>query len=305
MKAKSKPAKPLLAHAKNKPIIPGIQSTGAGLAATEFRGLAPEEYEAACIFEMIADLSREERRKVTADLQSVVRIVQSAENQLGREGSNRPSWSRLDRNGKVLVAKRTRGTMVNQSPEFETAVSFITGDQAAFINDQVSHPSQVNGKTHNTSWPLTSATGTTDRQTIALTICWETGLHRIKSDINEWLEKNAPRGTPKLRPSKSSAHATGSHKADGISSSNPCEAIVDSDEIDWAAPAKGKSPNKKPAAILLRIAIRRLLRSGTKPADIPNRVATKRVVDGSKRALVDAYQQILKVSSPDLSKPTR
>lgn len=271
MKTKSKPGKPPATIDDGLPKRGKVADTSEGLAATEFRGLAPEEYEAACIFEMIADLSREERRKVTADLQSVVRVVQSAEKQLGREGSNRPSWNRLDRNGKVLVAKRTRGTMVNQSAGIETAVSFITGDQAAFINDQVSHPSQVNGKTPNTSWPLTFATGTTDRQTIALTICWETGLHRIKSDINEWLEKNAPPGTPGGRVS----------------------AIVDP-----SAPTKGKSPFKRAESILRFIEICRRLRSGLKQGDIRPQLASQSSVAHAKGKLIEEYRRILKVNTP-------
>jgi hypothetical protein len=304
MKVKTKPLKAPPTPNDGPPRRGKIANTGSGLEATEFRGLKPEEYEAACVFEMIVDLSREDRRKIPADLQSVVRVVEYAENQPMPEGQNYPSWSRLDRNAKILVTKRTRGTFIRQAPELRTAASFITGDRAAFINSRVNDSSQTTARMPDTHWPLTLASGTTDPQTVALTIYWEAGLHRIKSEIGEWLEKNAPSRTPRVRPSQLNAHATGVSKADGNMPSDRSAVGATPDTVDQAAPAKGKSPYKKPAFILLRIAIRRVLRSGSKPSAIPNRVASKRVVDGARGNLADAYRLFLKVRSPDQSRTT-
>ena len=274
MKAKSKPAKPLLAHAKNKPIIPGIQSTGAGLAATEFRGLAPEEYETAGVFEMIVDMSPDERKAIPEHLQPVVRMVEAVEEEPERERSSRPSWRQWRENNPRLkgwMVRKTHGSIVKVDQGYGPPVSIITGDIAAAVNPAIRDPSQPTGAMLDTNWPLTLPTRTPDPQTIAIEIHWRAGLHQIRSEITQWLEKNAPPGTPGGRVS----------------------AIV-----DQSAPTKGKSPFKRPASILLLIGICRILRSGSKPKDIPNRVASQSFVAHAKGELITEYQRILKVNPP-------
>lgn len=281
MKTKIKRAKPLLAHAKNKPIIPGIQSTGAGLTATEFRGLAPEEYEAACIFEMIADLSREERKAIPKYLQPVVQMVEAVEEEPERERSIRPSWMQWRENNPRLkgwMVRKTYGSIVKVGRGSGRAVIFINGDIAAAVNPAIRDPSQPTGAMLDTNWPLTLPTRTPDPQTIAIEIHWRAGLHQIRSEITQWLEKNAPPGTPGGRVS----------------------AIVDP-----SAPTKGKSPFKRPASILLLIGICRELNSGKKQGEICPQVASQSLVAHAKGKLIEEYRKILNVNPPQHLKKAR
>ena len=281
MKAKSKPAKPLLAHAKNKPIIPGIQSTGAGLAATEFRGLAPEEYEAAGVFEMIVDMSPDERKAIPEDLQPVVRMVEAVEEEPERERSIRPSWMQWRENNPGLkgwMVRKTHGSIVKVGLGSGRAAIFINGDIAAAVNPAIRDPSQPTGAMLDTNWPLTLPTKTPDPQTIAIEIHWRAGLHQIRSEITQWLEKNAPPGTPGGRVS----------------------AIV-----DQSAPTKGKSPFKRPASILLLIGICRELNSGKKQGEIRPQVAAQSLVAHAKGQLIEEYRKILNVNPPQHLKKAR
>jgi hypothetical protein len=281
MKAKSKPTKPLLAHAKNKPIILEIQSTGAGLAATEFRGLAPEEYEAAGVFEMIVDMSPDERKAIPEHLQPVVRMVEAVEEEPELERSSRPSWRQWRENNPGLkgwMVRKTHGSIVKVDQGYVPPVSFITGDTAAAVNPAIRDPSQPTGAMLDTNWPLTLSTRTPDPQTIAIEIHWRAGLHQIRSEITQWLEKNAPPGTPGGRVS----------------------AIVDP-----SAPTKGKSPFKRPASILLLIGICRELNSGKKQGEIRPQVAAQSLVAHAKGKLIEEYRKILNVKPPQHLKKAR
>lgn len=274
MKTKSKPRRLPARIADGLPKRGEVAGTGEGLAATEFRGLAPEEYEAAGVFEMIVDMSPDERTAILEHLQPVVRMVEAVEQEPERERSIRPSWREWRKNNpglKSWMARKTYGSIVEIGQGYGPAVSFITGDIAAAVNPAISDPSQPTGAMLDTNWPLTLPTRTPDPQTIALEIHWRAGLHQIRSKITQWLEKNAPPGTPGSRAS----------------------AIVDP-----SAPTKGKSPFKRPASILLLIGICRILRSGSKPEDIPDRVASQSLVAHAKGKLIKEYQRILKVNPP-------
>jgi hypothetical protein len=244
------------------------------LEATEFRGLKPEEYEAAGVFEMIVDMSPDERKAIPEHLHAVVRMIEALEEEPERERSSRPSWRQWRGNNPGQTGwmiRKTHGSIVEVGQGYGPAVSFITGDIAAAVNPPISDPSQPTGAMLDTNWPLTLPAKTTDPQTIALEIHWRAGLYQIRSEITQWLEKNAPPGTPGGRIS----------------------AIVDP-----SAPTKGKSPFKRPASILLLIGICRILRSGSKPEDIPNRVASESLVAHAKGKLIKEYQRILKVNPP-------
>jgi hypothetical protein len=274
MKTKSKPRRPPGRIDDGLPKRGEVAGAGEGLAATEFRGLAPAEYEAAGVFEMIVDMNPDERKAIPEHLQPVVRMVEAVEEEPEREGSSRPSWMQWRENNPGLkgwMIRKTHGSIVEVGQGYGPAVSFITGDIAAAVNRPISDPSQPTGAMLDTNWPLTLPAKTTDPQTIALEIHWRAGLYQIRSEITQWLEKNAPPGTPGSRVS----------------------AIVDP-----SAPTKGKSPFKRPASILLLIGICRILRSGSKPENIPNRVASESLVAHAKGKLIKEYQRILKVNPP-------
>jgi len=274
MKTKKKPLKAPPTPGHGPPKGGKIASPGAGLAGTEFSKLAPEEYEAACVFEMIVDMSPSEREAIPEHLQPVVRAVEAVEVEPERARSNRPSWMEWREGNprlKSRMVRKTRGSIVAVGQGNGPAVSVITGDEAAFINDQVRILPQPERVMSDTSWHLTLPTKNPDPQTIALTIRWEAGLHQIGSEITQWLEKNAPPGTP----------------GGGVS------AIV-----DLSAPTKGKSPFKRPASILRLIWICRMLRSGSKPKAIPNKLASQSSVAHAKGNLIREYGRILKVNPP-------
>lgn len=274
MKTESKPRR-LPARIKDGlPKRGEVAGTGEGLAATEFRGLAPEEYEAAGVFEMIVDMSPDERKAIPAHLQTVVRMVEAVEEDPERERSSRPSWRQWRENNPGLkgwIVRKTHGSIVEVGQGYGPAVSFITGDTAAAVNPPISDPSQPTGAMLDTNWPLTVPAKTPDPQTIALEIHWRAGLYQIRSEFSKWLERNAPPGTPGGRVSAM---------------------------VDPSAPTQGKSPFKRPASILLLIGICRILRSGPKPEDIPDRVASQSLVAHAKGKLIKEYQRILKVNPP-------
>jgi hypothetical protein len=274
MKVKAKPLKAPPTPNDGPPKRGKIANTGSGLEATEFRGLKPEEYEAAGVFEMIVDMSPDERKAIPEHLQPVVQMVKAAEEEPEHERSIRPSWRQWRENNPRLkgwMIRKTHGSIVEVGQGHGPAVSFFTGDIAAAVNPPISDPSQPTGAMLDTYWPLTLPTRTTDPQTIALEIHWRAGLHQVRSEIAQWLEKNAPPGTPGGRVS----------------------AIVDP-----SAPTKGKSPFKRPASILLLIGICRILRSGSKLEDIPNWVASQSLVAHAKGKLIKEYKRILKVNPP-------
>jgi hypothetical protein len=274
MKVKIKPLKAPPTPNDGPPKRGKIANTGSGLEATEFRGLKPEEYEAAGVFEMIVDMSPDERKAIPEHLHAVVRMIEALEEEPERERSSCPSWRQWRRNNPGQTGwmiRKTHGSIVEVGQGYGPAVSFITGDIAAAVNPPISDPSQPTGAMLDTTWPLTLPTKTPDPQTIALEIHWRAGLYQIRSEITQWLEKNAPPGTPGGRIS----------------------AIVDP-----SAPTKGKSPFKRPASILLLIGICRILRSGSKPENIPNRVASESLVAHAKGKLIKEYQRILKVNPP-------
>lgn len=274
MKTKNKPLKAPPTPGHGPPKGGKIAGPGAGLAGTEFSKLAPEEYEAACVFEMIVDMSPSEREAIPEHLQAVVRAVEAVEVEPERARSNRPSWMRWRESNprlKSRMVRKTRGSVVAVGQANGPAVSVITGDEAAFINDQVRILPQPERVMSDTSWPLTLPTKNPDPQTIALTIRWEAGLHQIGSEITQWLEKNAPPGTP-------------GNKAGSV--------------VDTTAPAKGRSPYKRAESILRLIAICRILKSGSKPRDIPNRLASQSSVAHAKGNLIREYGRILKVNPP-------
>ena len=177
-----------------------------------------------------------------------------------------------------MARKKDRGTIVKIGRGSRLAVSFFTGDLAAAINPPVLNPSQAKESNFDTNWPLTLPTRTTDPQTIALEIHWRAGLHQIRSEITQWLEKNAPPGTP-----GSGAPAM----------------------VDPSAPAKGRSPYKRPASILLLIAICRELNSGKKQGEIRPQVASQSLVAHAKGKLIEEYRKILNVNPPQHLKKAR
>lgn len=274
MKTKSKPRKPPATIDDGLPKRGKVARAGEALAATEFGGLAPEEYEAACVFEMIVDMSSAERKAIPEHLQPVVRIVEAVENQPGREPSNRPSWREwLENNPRLKgwMLRKTHGSIVEIGQGYGQAVSFMTGDIAAAVNPPISDPSQPTGTMLDTNWPLTLPARTPDPQTIALEINWRAGLHQIRSEITQWLEKNAPPGTP-------------GSKAGAV--------------VDPTAPAKGRSPYKRAESILRFIEICRRLRSGLKQGDIRPQLASQSSVAHAKGKLIEEYRRILKVNTP-------
>ena len=274
MKTKSKPRRPPARIDDGLPKRGEVAGTGEGLAATEFRGLAPEEYEAAGVFEMIVDMSPDERKVIPAHLQPVVRMVEAVEEEPERERSSRPSWMQWRENNPGLkgwIIRKTQGSIVEVGQGYGPAVSFITGDTAAAVNPPISDPSQPTGAMLDTNWPLTLPATTPDPQTIALEIHWRAGLHQIRSEFSKWLERNAPPGTP-------------GSKAGTV--------------VDPTAPTKGRSPYKRAQSILRFIAICRQLRSGRKQGDICGQLASQSSVAHAKGKLIEEYRRILKVNTP-------
>ncbi len=154
---------------------------------TDFTGIPDDELEAACLWEMLRQLSAEQRSSLSG-IYADAAISMLEVWPVKEPASLSESWAELDLTDRRLLKQfsKTKGASIRE------------GEFVRWCNRTICH--QGHGEAppvpNELALRLTERPTVPDMQIVGLEIDWRRELTSIRRDIQEWLAANAPDGTP-------------------------------------------------------------------------------------------------------------